>query len=53
MKDSEIIDYWKQGYSIDQITNKSKIVQRCKNKNVTKMEKIRVEYVILKYQSRR
>ncbi len=51
MTDLEIINFWKQGYSVEQITNKSEIVQRCKDEGVTRMVMNRVENVILKYQS--
>lgn len=52
MTNKEIIELWKQGYSVKQITNKSKIVQRCKNEIVTNAFMYMTEYVILKYQSR-
>lgn len=55
MSEEDIINYWKQGYSIDQITNKSTMVQ--KNKGTDGEEEAKyyvkriVEETILKYQS--
>lgn len=51
MSNEEIIEYWKQGYTVEQIVNKSEIVKRCKDENVTLMIRKRVEKVILEYQS--
>lgn len=51
MSDEEIIAYWRQGYSVEQITNKSVMVQKCKNENVTRMVMNKIEKVILKYQN--
>lgn len=55
MTDKEIIELWKQGYSVDKITEKSVMVQ--KNKGTDGEEDARyyvknlVETTILKYQS--
>lgn len=52
MSDEDIISFWRQGYSIDQITNMSVMVQRTKkDEDARKFVKNRVERVILKYQS--
>lgn len=55
MTDEEIINYWKQGYSVEQITNMSTMVQKNKGTvgedDAKKYVKNLVEKAILKYQS--
>lgn len=55
MNEEDIINYWKKGYSVDQITEKSVLVQKNKGKD-GKAEaryyvKNLIENAILKYQS--
>lgn len=55
MSEEEIILYWMQGYSIEQITNRSTMVQKSKGTvgedDAKKYVKNLVENTILKYQS--
>lgn len=52
MTEQEIIEYWKQGYTVDQIVNKNPIVKNTKrDENVVRLIQSKVEKVILKYQS--
>lgn len=55
MNEEDIINYWKQGYSVDQITEKSVLVEKNKGKDGEKDAKYyvkrMVEETILKYQS--
>lgn len=55
MSEEDIISYWKQGYSIEQITNTSTMVQKNKGKEGEAQAryyvKNLVENTILKYQS--
>lgn len=52
MPDEEILKLWKQGYSVDQITDMSEIVKKTKKEEkVRNMIKNRIECVILKYQT--
>lgn len=55
MREEDIIKYWKHGYSIEQITNMSIMVQKSKGTDgeddAKKYVKNLVENTILKYQS--
>lgn len=52
MSNKEILKLWKQGYSVDQITDMSEIVKNTKkDEKVRNLIKNRVELVILKYQT--
>lgn len=51
MSKEEIINYWKQGYTVEQIVNKSRLVKDIKDEEVTLRIRERVEKVILEYQS--
>lgn len=51
MKKEDIIELWKQGYSVEQITNKSLVVRKSKDEKVKKIIMHRVESIILEYQS--
>ncbi len=55
MREEDIINYWKQGYSVDQITNMSTMVQKSKGtdgeEDAKHYVKNLVEQTILKYQS--
>lgn len=52
MTEVEIIDMWKQGYSVQQITKSSKLVKITKkNPFVVQQMQRKIEKTILKYQS--
>lgn len=51
MSEKEIIDLWKQGYSVEQITNKSMTVKKGKDKKATYEIMHRIEKIIFKYQT--
>lgn len=52
MSKEEIIRYWKQGYTVEQIVNMHPIVKNTKrNENVVKLVQHKVEKTILEYQN--
>lgn len=52
MSKEEIIRYWKQGYTVEQIVNMNPIVKSTKrNENVVKLVQHKVEKTILEYQN--
>lgn len=52
MNEQEIIELWKQGYSVEQIVSMNKLVQKTrKNEQVVKLIQNKVEKTILEYQS--
>ncbi len=56
MSKDEVINFWRQGYSIDQITDMSVIIKKTKkdkkaSEKARKLIKNRIENIILEYQS--
>lgn len=53
MSKEEIIRYWKQGYSVEQIVNMNEVVKVTKeDENVVKIIQNKVERTILEFQTK-